>query len=106
MGASREGFALGETVRRLAARPEECFFRATHAGAELDLLVVKGRRRLGFEFQRSSAPAVSRSMGIAMEDLHPAELVVVHAGKESFPMAKGIRAVALARVPEDLAPLR
>jgi hypothetical protein len=29
---------------------------ATHGGAELDLLVVRGRRRCGFEFERTSAP--------------------------------------------------
>ena len=40
VGASWEGFALEEVVSRLDARPEECFFWATHQGAELDLLVV------------------------------------------------------------------
>jgi hypothetical protein len=28
---------------------------ATHAGAELDLLVVRDRRRVGFEFKRTVA---------------------------------------------------
>ena len=28
-------------------RKEECFFWATHAGAELDLLVVKGKDKQG-----------------------------------------------------------
>jgi hypothetical protein len=45
VGASWEGFVLEQVVRRLDARPEECFFWATHSGAELDLLVVRGRRR-------------------------------------------------------------
>ena len=105
-GASWEGFALGEVVRRLAARPEECFFWATHAGAELDLLVVKGNRRLGFEIKRTSMPGVTKSMHVAAGDLRLDELVVVHAGKESFPLGPGFRAVALSGILEELRPLR
>lgn len=39
-GASWEGFVIGQVVRQLRARLEECYFWATHAGSELDLLVV------------------------------------------------------------------
>lgn len=37
VGASWEGFVQREVMRQIGARPEECFFWATHAGAELDL---------------------------------------------------------------------
>jgi predicted AAA+ superfamily ATPase len=53
VGASWEGFVLKEVIRRLGARREECYFWATHGGAELDLLVVRGKKRWGFEFIRS-----------------------------------------------------
>lgn len=106
VGLSWEGFAMAAVVRRLGALREECHFWATHAGAELDLLVVRGRRRIGFEFKRTSAPEATRSMRIAMEDLRLGDLVVVHGGRESFPMGKGIRALALGRVLDDLPPLR
>ena len=49
VGASWEGFCIDAVLRRLGARRGEAHFWATHAGAELDLLVVRGRRRLGFE---------------------------------------------------------
>jgi uncharacterized protein len=39
-GASWKGFALDQLLR--IARPEESYFWATHAGAELDLLMIKG----------------------------------------------------------------
>jgi hypothetical protein len=45
VGASWEGFLLEQVSRRLCARPEECSFWAAHSGAELDLLVVRGRQR-------------------------------------------------------------
>jgi hypothetical protein len=98
VGASWEGFAQSAILRRLGTRPGEAYFWATHAGADLDLLVVRGRRRLGFEFKRTSSPTVTRSMQIARADLRLEELLVVHAGAESFPMAAGIRAVALRRL--------
>ncbi len=105
VGASWEGFALDAVVSRLAARPEECFCWATHSGAELDLLVIRGNRRLGFEFKRTTAPAVTRSMRVALQDLHLDEIVVVHAGSHSFALAPKIRAISLDRVLEEVSPL-
>ena len=89
-------------MTRLAVRPEQCYFWATHAGAELDLLVVKGRTRLGFEIKRTSVPRVTSSMRIALRDLKLQRLDVLHAGESTFPLAHGIRAVAVSRVLEDL----
>jgi predicted AAA+ superfamily ATPase len=85
VGASWEGFALGEVITRLGAQPEECFFWATHAGAELDLLVVRGRHRWGFEFKRTVAPRLTRSMQTALTDLQLERLDVVHAGSKPSP---------------------
>lgn len=51
VGASWEGFVLEQIIRRIGARNEECYFRATHSGAELDLLVIRGRKRIGFEIK-------------------------------------------------------
>ena len=105
VGASWEGFALEAAVARLGARPEECFFWATHGGAELDLLVVRGSRRRGFEFKRTTSPTSTRSLRIAQQDLGIPDLVVVHAASRSFPLGEGLRAVAAARIQEDVKPL-
>lgn len=105
LGASFEGFALVEVVRRLRATPKQCYFWATHQGAELDLLVVKGRRRLGFEFKFTSAPEVTKSMRIALEDLGLERLDVVHTGKETYPLTEKVRAVSIERLAKDLQPL-
>lgn len=105
VGASWEGFGLGNVVDRLRADWHECFFWRTHAGAELDLLVVRGRVRRGFEFKRTTAPFVTPSMRQALIDLKLSSLDVIHAGSETFPMAKGIRAVALSRLHQDVRPL-
>jgi hypothetical protein len=105
IGASWEGFVIEQVIRTLGAVREECFFWATHGGAELDLLVVRGRVRLGFEVKRTSAPRVTASMRSAMSDLGLHRLHVIHAGAQSFPLADGIAAVALPRLLEDLTTL-
>ena len=102
VGASWEGFMLENVIQRLGVRGEECFFWATHTGAELDLLVRTGRQRRGFEFKRTTTPTVTRSMRSALEDLKLARLDVVHAGKDTFPLAKRVRAVAADRLLVDL----
>jgi predicted AAA+ superfamily ATPase len=106
VGASWEGFALTQVIASLGARREECFHWATHQGAELDLLVIRDRRRRGFEFKRTSAPTLTTSMRIALADLRLDSIDVVHAGTRTFPLAPKVRAVACARLLEDLAPLR
>ena len=102
IGASWEGFILEQITRHLGASTEECHFWATHQGAELDLLVVRGRTRRAFEIKRTTTPAVTKSMHIAMSDLGLDTLDVVHAGKDTFPLGPGIRAVAAARLLEDV----
>jgi predicted AAA+ superfamily ATPase len=102
VGASWEGFALSVVERHLGVGPGEAFFYGTHSGAELDLLVTRGQRRLGFEFKRTVAPAMTKSMHAAREDLRLDRLDVVHAGEHTYPMAECVRALALSRVLEDL----
>ncbi len=104
VGASWEGFVLSALVTRLGARPEECYFWATHSGAELDLLFVRGGTRRGFEIKRTTAPSTTRSMHAARESLGLDRLDVIHAGDESFPLRDGIRAVAFSRIAEDIEP--
>lgn len=105
VGASWEGFALAQVVGHLGARPEESFFWATHHGAELDLLVVRGAKKLGFEFKRTGAPTVTKSMHVALEDLRLHSLTVIHAGRDTFALTPKIRAVALQHMSRELRPL-
>ena len=106
VGASFEGFALDQLVQHLKADRRECFFWATHQGAELDLLVVRGSRRFGFEFKHTVAPEVTKSMRIALADLNLAQLDVIHLGRETYPLASRVRAVAFGRLRQDIGPLR
>jgi uncharacterized protein len=106
VGASWEGFLVKEIIERLNAREEECYFWATHAGAELDLLVVSGQRRLGFEIKRTTAPKLSPSMTTVLRDLDLESLDVIHAGEATFSLAANVRAVAAHAVLDKIEPLR
>ena len=98
IGASWEGFCVESLIAQLGARPEQCYFWATHTGAELDLLVVAKGRRRGFEIKRTVSPRVSPSMQVALHDLKLDSLDVIHAGQDTFPLARKVRAVSLARL--------
>ena len=102
VGASFEGFALQEVVRALQARPEQCYFWATHQGAELDLLVVRKGKRRGFEFKRTDAPTVTKSMHVALRDLGLASIDVLHTGDDTYALAPKIRALSIANLPTAL----
>jgi uncharacterized protein len=104
-GASWEGFVIGQVIRQLGARYDECFFWATHAGAELDLLVVRGSRRIGIEIKRTVSPKLTPSMRSAISDLHLERLYVVHAGQETFALHPKVEAIPLSRILLDLSPL-
>jgi hypothetical protein len=92
-GASWEGFALEQVLR--LAQPQQAFFWATHQGAELDLLMLQGGRRVGVEFKRADVPRVTPSMRIAIDDLKLDALYVVYPGPHRFRLAEGIEAVPL-----------
>ena len=92
-GASWEGFALDQILR--IARPDEAYFWATHAGAELDLLMLKDGRRVGVEFKRADAPQMTPSMRIALQDLGLDALYVVYPGERRYRLADRVEAVPL-----------
>ncbi len=98
LGSSWEGYALEEVIRFLEVDPFDCYFWATHAHAELDLLIFKKGKRLGFEFKYSDTPKVTKSMRIAMEDLKLDELTIIYPGSKIMKFEGNIRAAGLARI--------
>lgn len=105
VGASWEGFALEAVLSHVGARPNEAFFWATQGGAELDLLVVRGTRRHGFELKRADAPRLTPSMRAALADLRLDSLDVLYPGDATYRLTERARAVPLRRLLEDVRPL-
>lgn len=90
-GASWEGFALEQVLRLI--EPDEAYFWATYAGAELDLLIFKNGKRYGVEFKRADAPGLTRSMATAMSDLNLEHLSVIYPGDRHYSLAERINVV-------------
>jgi predicted AAA+ superfamily ATPase len=92
-GASWEGYAIEETLK--AVQPDEAYFWATHTGAELDLLLFKGGRRLGVQVKRADAPTLTPSMRIVLDDLRLDHLTVLYPGAVSYTLAERVTAMPL-----------
>ncbi len=94
VGASWEGYAVEEVLKAL--RPDDAYYWATHGGAEIDLVLFKGGRRIGVECKRSDAPTMTPSMHIALADLKLDELFVVYPGERRYPLAERVEVIPLA----------
>ncbi len=93
LGASWEGFALEQAFARIGER--DVYFWATQSGAELDLLYFREGRRFGIESKHADAPAISRSMRIAMEDLRIDHLFILYPGPSSYPLSDRVTVLCM-----------
>jgi len=84
LGASWEGFALEEVIRFEKVDPLDCYFWSTQANTELDLLLFKEGKKIGFEFKYADMPRMTKSMHIALEDLKLDQLTVIYPGEKSY----------------------
>ena len=95
LGASWEGFAIEEVIKKLGLPPEQCFFWGVHAQAELDLLVFINNKKIGFEIKYNEAPTMSKSMHLAMELLKLDELNIIYPGKTNYLLRDNIKVCSL-----------
>jgi hypothetical protein len=93
IGASWEGFVIEQALR--VAGDRNAYFWATQSGAELDLLLMIGGKRIGVEVKYQDAPGMSKSMHSALADLKLHKLYVVYPGEETYPLAGNVEAVPL-----------
>ena len=80
-GASWEGFALHEILRRTETSRDQAFYWGVHTGAELDLLILRNGRRFGFEVKLTRSPGVTPSMRSALDALALDHLYIVCSGE-------------------------
>ena len=96
-GASWEGFAL-EQVLSLAGH-RDAYYWGTHAGAELDLLLLRNGRRFGLEFKCTDAPAMTKSLHVALQDLELERAWIVYPGSQTYPVHEKVEALPLTQLP-------
>jgi uncharacterized protein len=100
VGASWEGFIRDEICRYV--NQSELYFWATHAGADLDLLLVTPAGRFGVEIKRTVSPKTTRSIHSAIDDLNLTKVFVVHAGDATFPLTEKVTAVASQSIRQEI----
>ncbi|HMO66514.1 MAG TPA: DUF4143 domain-containing protein, partial [Verrucomicrobiota bacterium] len=98
LGASWEGFALEEVIRLADASEEEAYFWSVHSQGELDLMIVKNGRRLGFEFKFADSPKVTPACRLALEHLKLDRLTLVCPGDAAHESDRGVRVRGLNRL--------
>jgi predicted AAA+ superfamily ATPase len=99
-GASWESFAIEQVLALVAAR--DAYSWGTHQGAELDLLVMRGGKRYGFEMKLSDDPTTTKSMRIALDDLKLTRLFVIYPGRESYSLDDRVDVVSILDLPARL----
>ncbi len=100
LGASWEGFALEQVIRASGAAEEETYFWGVHNQAELDLLLVRNGRRLGFEVKYTDTPRITTSQRNAIEQLGLDSLTIVCPGDHDHPLSETIRVVGFNHIGE------
>ncbi len=94
-GKSWEGFVIENLIDASRGKARPYFYR-TGAGAEADLVLEFAPGQCwAIEVKLSSAPTVDRGFHNAADDIAAERRILVHKGKECFPMRGGIEAMPL-----------
>lgn len=95
LGASWEGFALEQILSTLQVESHHCYFWAIHAQAELDLLIFYKGKRLGFEFKYQDAPAMTKSIAVALECLKLDQVFIIYPGEVEYLVNDKVKVLGL-----------
>lgn len=102
MGASYEGWVIEQVLQQLPRQVQPYFYR-THAGAEMDLVLMEGGiPKIGFEIKRSLTPKPSTGLYQSMKDLGLNKAFIIYPGTEVYPLSPEITAIPLVEVPKSL----
>jgi len=99
-GASWEGFAVEQLLSVAGTR--EAWYWSTYSGAELDLMLLRNGKRIGYEMKCTDAPVYTKSMAVASRDLGLEALYVVYPGSVRYPISDRAEAVPLWDAMTDL----
>ncbi|MCC5930746.1 MAG: ATP-binding protein [Cyclobacteriaceae bacterium] len=97
-GASWEGFIIEQLMSKI--KSHDFYYWRTHTGTEIDLMVLKAGKRLGFEIKLSETPKISRSMHSALDDLKLDKLFIIYKGRRIINLDEKITAVPAYQIPE------
>jgi len=90
-GSSWEGFVIENVI---AAHPDwKPHFYRSASGAEIDLIMEKGLKRIALEVKASTAPEVRRSFWTALKDLGITKAWIVAPVETMYPYKNGVNVI-------------
>ena len=92
-GASYEGYVIENIVTHLP-RWQASYYRTAN-GAEIDLLLAKGMKKIAVEIKSSTSPKVSKSFWNSIETVAPDQTVVIAPVEEPYPIADQVMVMPL-----------
>ncbi len=100
LGASWETMAM-ETI--ISAFPDwNPYFYRTASGTEIDLILVRGQRKLAFEFKVSAAPKVSKGFWNGLRDLEIERAWIIAPVREPYPIHEKVTVSPLSDVLQNI----
>lgn len=93
LGNSWEGYAI-ENIATTFSSWSLSFYRTSH-GAEIDLIMEKGEKKVAVEFKNSLAPKVSKGFWSALDDIKPQKTFVIIPEGERYPLKNGVEVISL-----------
>lgn len=97
-GSSWEGLVI-DNILSQAKRQVRGYFYRTARGAEIDLVLEMGMRRIVFEAKASQTPRLEKGFQIAMEDIEPEQAWVVAPVESGFAIENGARVISIEELP-------
>jgi predicted AAA+ superfamily ATPase len=92
-GASYEGYVIENIVTQFP-RWQTSYYRTSN-GAEIDLILTKGMRRIAIEIKSSTSPQVSKSFWNSIETIAPDRTVVIAPVEGEYPIADDVMVMPL-----------
>jgi hypothetical protein len=101
-GHSWEGFVIEQIINIISKKYVPYFYR-TSAGAEVDLVIVKGDKAvLCIEIKLSLSPLPSQGFFNAMNDLNCKDGIIVYPGNDAYPIKHNVKVVPFIKLSDYL----
>ncbi|MBU4486582.1 MAG: DUF4143 domain-containing protein [Candidatus Delongbacteria bacterium] len=92
-GESWEGLVIENILSELD--DWDGYYYRTSKGAEIDLILEKGQKKIAVECKASSAPSVSKGFYISLEDLKIEEAYIIAPVKDEYPIKENVWVMTL-----------
>lgn len=99
-GSSWEGVVLENVI---AEMPEwQPYFYRTATGDEIDLVMVKGDRKIAIECKASTAPQLTKGFWTVIDDIKPEHVWVVAPINDSYPIKENVTVCGLSQIVQEV----